>query len=153
MMLCQPIQELDNVVLRDARKDPLGKSLAGFNLIIFYDVLHEALNPAQVLEEARAALADDGVLLIGDMATKGGIRENLKLLPAPMSKMMWSYSICLSMACSMAKEGGAREMNKQEAQQDEPGEKGAGNWFVKPLGFNCPTILGNLVTSSLLSTI
>ena len=75
-----------------------------FDLVTTYDVLHDAPKPEQLVEEAAAALAPGGVWLLGDMAARDGVRENVEQHPGAAT--MYAFSTCLCMACALSEPGG-----------------------------------------------
>ena len=126
--------KLPNASVVDARKTPMGAALCGnqisgapiywrggsrrtnslvdfhtgaagpFDLVTTYDVLHDAPKPEQLVEEAAAALAPGGVWLLGDMAARDGVRENVERHPGAAT--MYAFSTCLCMACALSEPGG-----------------------------------------------
>ena len=73
-------------------------------MVTTYDVLHDAPKPEQLVEEAAAALAPGGVWLLGDMAARDGVRENVERHPGAAT--MYAFSTCLCMACALSEPGG-----------------------------------------------
>ena len=95
--------KLPNASVVDARETPMGAA-GPFDLVTTYDVLHDAPKPEQLVEEAAAALAPGGVWLLGDMAARDGVRENVEQHPGAAT--MYAFSTCLCMACALSEPGG-----------------------------------------------
>ena len=95
--------KLPNASVVDARETPMGAA-GPFDLVTTYDVLHDAPKPEQLVEEAAAALAPGGVWLLGDMAARDGVRENVERHPGAAT--MYAFSTCLCMACALSEPGG-----------------------------------------------
>ena len=95
--------KLPNASVVDARETPMGAA-GPFDLVTTYDVLHDAPKPEQLVEEAAAALAPSGVWLLGDMAARDGVRENVEQHPGAAT--MYAFSTCLCMACALSEPGG-----------------------------------------------
>ena len=95
--------KLPNASVVDARETPMGAA-GPFDLVTTYDVLHDAPKPEQLVEEAAAALSPSGVWLLGDMAARDGVRENVEQHPGAAT--MYAFSTCLCMACALSEPGG-----------------------------------------------
>ena len=95
--------KLPNASVVDARETPMGAA-GPFDLVTTYDVLHDAPKPEQLVEEAAAALGPGGVWLLGDMAARDGVRENVEQHPGAAT--MYAFSTCLCMACALSEPGG-----------------------------------------------
>ena len=95
--------KLPNASVVDARETPMGAA-GPFDLVTTYDVLHDAPKPEQLVEEAAAALAPGGKWLLGDMAARDGVRENVERHPGAAT--MYAFSTCLCMACALSEPGG-----------------------------------------------
>lgn len=102
----QPLLQ-GNVVCHDARKtgESMGDYPDQFDIAIVFDVLHDATDPNDLIHQIRRALKPGGVLLLADIPSKEGVRENLKAMAMPDQYL--GYSLCLCMSCSLSEQGGA----------------------------------------------
>ncbi len=89
---------LDNVeIVHDRGEDlPAG---AGFDLALTFDCLHDMTHPDATLAAIRAALADDGTLLVKEIRCADTLTQNMH---NPMLAMMFGFSLtaCMSSATS-----------------------------------------------------
>lgn len=97
--------KLTNAFLVDANIDPLGNHKDDYEVLVTFDVLHDAPNPQELIRQARAALKSGGVWILGDIAGKSSVRENITRNVAAGTQL--AFSTCLCMACSLSSEGGA----------------------------------------------
>ena len=98
---------LANASVRDARDEPLDRAAERdpYDIIVTFDVLHDAATPADLIRQARAALRPDGVWLLADVAGEDGVRANVRANAA--ASTMLAFSTCLCMSCALSEEGGA----------------------------------------------
>ena len=68
------------------------------------DVLHDLPNPAAAVAAARSCLADDGVWMVADIKTRGGLEENRQI---PVLPLMYAMSILYCMSSAMSEPNGA----------------------------------------------
>ena len=94
---------LDNLSFRSGSFDDL-VDLEGVDLLLTLDVIHDLPRPADAVRAARACLADDGVWLVADIKTRGGLEENR---PIPVLPLMYGMSILYCMSSAMSEPGGA----------------------------------------------
>lgn len=94
-----------NAFLIDANEDPLGDHEHEYDVITTYDVLHDAPNPAELIQQVRKALKPNGVWLLADIPTKDTLRENIET--NPKARNYFAFSTCLCMSCSLSAKGGA----------------------------------------------
>lgn len=97
--------KLKNAFLIDANDDPLGNHMHEYDVITTFDVLHDAPNPAELIRQVKSALKPGGVWLLGDIAGKASMRENITDNVAAATQ--FAFSTCLCMACSLSTLDGA----------------------------------------------
>jgi hypothetical protein len=97
--------KLKNAFLIDANEDPLGSHTNEYDVITTFDVLHDAANPAELIRQVKAALKPGGVWLLGDIAGKSSMRENI--VDNVAAGTQFAFSMCLCMACSLSTDDGA----------------------------------------------
>ena len=95
---------LANVHFHDARQEPLPGDHR-FDLVTTFDCLHDMTQPAEVVRDLRAAVADDGVWLLVDMKARDTFAENMA--KNPMAALMYGTSVLSCLASSLSEEGGA----------------------------------------------
>ena len=95
---------LTNLSFRHGTFDDLAELDAPVDLLLTLDVIHDLPRPGAAVRSARACLADDGVWMVADMKTRGGLEENRKI---PVLPMMYSMSILYCMSSAMSEPGGA----------------------------------------------
>ena len=81
--------------------------LSGFSevdLLVTLDVLHDLPNPSAAVAQARSCLADDGVWMVADIKTKGGLEDNRDI---PVLPLMYAMSILYCMSSAMSEPNGA----------------------------------------------
>jgi 2-polyprenyl-3-methyl-5-hydroxy-6-metoxy-1,4-benzoquinol methylase len=84
--------------VRDARSlDP-----AAYDLVTAFDVIHDLPRPAETLAAIHAALRDDGVFLMVDIAASSHLHENLE---HPLGPALYTSSIFHCMTVSLANDG------------------------------------------------
>jgi len=74
-----------------------------YDLITAFDVIHDLARPARTLEAVSAALRDDGVFLMGDIAASSNLEENID---HPLGPALYTFSVFYCMTVSLG-EGGA----------------------------------------------
>eukprot|EP00586_Coscinodiscus_wailesii_P001780 CAMPEP_0172491894 /NCGR_PEP_ID=MMETSP1066-20121228/22817_1 /TAXON_ID=671091 /ORGANISM="Coscinodiscus wailesii, Strain CCMP2513" /LENGTH=416 /DNA_ID=CAMNT_0013261189 /DNA_START=108 /DNA_END=1358 /DNA_ORIENTATION=- len=99
---------VSNVFLHDATEE--GESLGDFewrfDVILTFDVLHDAAKPEDLIRQARRALKPKtGVWLLADIPSKDTLRENITDMQNPAT--YFAFSLCLCMSCSLSEEGGS----------------------------------------------
>lgn len=94
---------LTNLSFRVGTFDDLA-DLGGVDLLVTIDVLHDLPNPHAAVGAARACLADDGVWLVADVKTRGGLEENRHI---PVLPLMYSMSILYCLSSAMSEPDGA----------------------------------------------
>lgn len=89
---------LDNVEIVHGRAEDLPAG-AGFDLALTFDCLHDMTRPDEALTAVRAALRDDGTLLVKEIRCADTLSENMH---NPMLAMMFGFSLtsCMSSATS-----------------------------------------------------
>jgi precorrin-6B methylase 2 len=97
--------QVKNAFLMDANEDSLGSHENEYDVIMTFDVLHDAPDPKELIRQARAALKPDGVWILGDVAGKASVRENVTKNAG--AGMQLAFSTCLCMACSLSTKDGA----------------------------------------------
>lgn len=81
--------------------------LCGFSdvdLLLTLDVLHDLPDPAAAAAHARSCLADDGVWIVADIKTRGGLEENRQI---PVLPLMYAMSILYCLSSAMSEPNGA----------------------------------------------
>lgn len=94
---------VENVSFRSGTFDDL-RELDHVDLLLTLDVIHDLPRPGDAVHAARSCLADDGVWLVADIKTRGGLEENRKI---PVLPLMYGMSILYCMSCAMSEPGGA----------------------------------------------
>ncbi|MFD8691186.1 class I SAM-dependent methyltransferase [Streptomyces sp. NPDC059651] len=73
-----------------------------YDLITAFDVIHDLARPARALAAVAAALAPDGVFLMGDIAASSRLEENID---HPLGPALYTFSVFYCMSVSLG-EGG-----------------------------------------------
>lgn len=73
-----------------------------WDVVCAFDVVHDLAHPAEVLEAARAVLADDGMFLMIDSGAPPTLDEQARL---PWAPMMYGVSIGHCLTVSLAQDG------------------------------------------------
>ena len=73
-----------------------------YDLITAFDVIHDLARPARALAAVAAALAEDGVFLMGDIAASSRLEENID---HPLGPALYTFSVFYCMSVSLG-EGG-----------------------------------------------
>ncbi|MEZ5165095.1 MAG: class I SAM-dependent methyltransferase [Acidimicrobiales bacterium] len=94
---------LGNLSFRQGSFDDLGP-LGPVDLLLTLDVLHDLPRPGDAVRAARSCLADDGVWLVADIKTRGGLEDNRRI---PVLPLMYGMSILYCMSSAMSEPGGA----------------------------------------------
>jgi SAM-dependent methyltransferase len=80
----------------------------GYDLVCFFDCLHDMGDPVRAAAHAREALADDGTLLLVEPAAGDDLADNLN----PISRLFYAGSVFLCTPSSLAQDG-ARGLGAQ----------------------------------------
>lgn len=83
-----------------------------FDLICFFDCLHDMGDPVSAAKHARSALKDDGTVLLVEPMAGDSLEENLQ---SPIAPLFYSASTFLCVANSMS-QGGAPVLGAQAGQ-------------------------------------
>ena len=94
-----------NASLIDANVNPLGTHEHQYDVIMTFDVLHDAPNPAELIQQVKKALKPGGVWILGDIPAKDTLRENIE--NNPKARVYFAFSTCLCMSCSLSTKDGA----------------------------------------------
>ena len=79
-------------------------NMDGVDLLLTLDVIHDLPRPGDAVRAARSCLSDDGIWLVADIKTRGGLEDNRKI---PVLPMMYGMSILYCMSSAMSEPGGA----------------------------------------------
>ncbi|KAI2509272.1 sterol 24-C-methyltransferase [Fragilaria crotonensis] len=98
--------KLRNVFLHDANEaeNSLGDHENAFDVVTTFDVLHDAPNPAALIDQVRRALKSSGVWLLADIPAAPTMRDNIA---NPSGGLYFAFSACLCMSCSLSTKDGA----------------------------------------------
>ena len=94
---------LDNLSFRSGAFDDL-VNLSAVDLLVTLDVLHDLPNPQAAVLAAKSCLAGDGVWMVADIKTRGGLEENRAI---PVLPLMYAMSILYCMSSAMSETDGA----------------------------------------------
>lgn len=94
---------LANLTFRVGVFDDLA-NLDDVGLLLTLDVIHDLPRPGEAVRSARACLADDGVWMVADIKTRGGLEENRRI---PVLPLMYGMSILYCMSSAMSEPDGA----------------------------------------------
>ena len=94
---------LTNLSFQSGTFDDLG-DFSDVDLLVTLDVLHDLPNPGAAVAAARSCLADDGVWMVADIKTRGGLEENRNI---PVLPLMYAMSILYCMSSAMSEPNGA----------------------------------------------
>ena len=94
---------IDNLSFREGTFDDLA-SVGPIDVLLTLDVLHDLPRPGAAVRSARESLADDGVWVVADIKTRGGLEDNRKI---PVLPLMYSMSILYCMSSAMSEPDGA----------------------------------------------
>lgn len=95
---------LHNLRVCDGRIAPLGSAGGCYELVVTYDVLHDATDPLGLAQQVRRALTPGGVWLMADINSKHGVRANVA---DPKAALYLAFSVCLCMSSALSEAGGA----------------------------------------------
>jgi SAM-dependent methyltransferase len=103
-----------------------GYAEAGFDLICFFDALHDMGDPVGAAQHARAALADGGTAMIVEPYAADAVEDNA----GPIARLYYSASTVLCTAHAISENGGhALGAQAGEARLSEVfAEAGFGHW-------------------------
>ncbi|MER6118145.1 class I SAM-dependent methyltransferase [Streptomyces sp. NPDC001743] len=95
-----------------------------YDLITAFDVIHDLARPARALAAVAAALAEDGVFLMGDIAASSRLEENID---HPLGPALYTFSVfyCMSVSLGQGGEGLGTVWGEQTA-RDMLAEAGFG---------------------------
>lgn len=87
-----------------------------YDLVTAFDVIHDLARPAAALAAIAAALRDDGVFLMGDIAASSRLEENID---HPLGPGLYTFSVfyCLSVSLSEGGEGLGTAWGEQTARR------------------------------------
>ena len=94
---------VSNLSFRTGTFDDL-TDLGPIDLLLTLDVIHDLPHPRAAVRSARSSLADDGVWLVCDIKTRGGLEDNRKI---PVLPLMYGMSILYCMSSAMSEPDGA----------------------------------------------
>ncbi len=94
---------IDNLEFRSGSFDDLA-DLESVDLLLTLDVLHDLPRPAEAAAAAAGCLADDGVWLVADIKTRGGLEDNRRI---PVLPLMYGMSVLYCMSSAMSEPDGA----------------------------------------------
>ena len=94
---------LTNLSFRSGTFDDL-RDFSDVDLLVTLDVLHDLPDPAAAAAAARSCLAEDGVWMVADIKTRGGLEENRHI---PVLPLMYAMSILYCMSSAMSEPNGA----------------------------------------------
>ena len=94
---------LANVELHHARAEDVPAG-AGYDLVLALDCLHDMTRPDQALAAVRAAIADDGTLLVKEIRSTGDWQRDQR---NPVLAMMYGFSVQTCMSSALSEPGGA----------------------------------------------
>jgi len=94
---------LTNVALHHARAEDVPAG-AGYDLVLALDCLHDMTHPAKALAAIRAAVADDGTLLVKEIKSSGDWQRDQR---NPMLAMLYGFSVQTCLSSALSEPGGA----------------------------------------------
>lgn len=92
-----------NVTFTHARAEDVPAG-AGYDLVLTLDCLHDMTHPADALAAVRAALAEDGTLLIKEIRSSGSWQQDRR---NPVLAMMYGFSVMTCMSSALSEPDGA----------------------------------------------
>jgi len=92
-----------NLEFRSGSFDDLSE-VDSVDLLLTLDVLHDLPRPADAAAAAAACLAPDGIWLVADIKTRGGLEDNRRI---PVLPLMYGMSVLYCMSSAMSEPGGA----------------------------------------------
>ena len=102
--------------------DAVGYKGRGFDLIAFFDCLHDMGNPVGVSRHAREAISDDGTAMIVEPFANDRLADNLN----PVGRVMYGASTQICVPVSLARNGPALGAQAGEARLREVVVDGGG---------------------------
>ena len=102
--------------------DAVGYADKGFDLIAFFDCLHDMGDPVGVSRHAREALNSDGTAMIVEPFANDRLQDNLN----PVGRLMYGASSQICVPVSLARNGPALGAQAGEARMREVVMKGGG---------------------------
>jgi len=97
--------KLSNAYFHNESEEPMDQMQGGFDIVTTFDVLHDAANPAELIQQVRKALKPNGVWLLADIPAAPSLRESIETKPS--SAVYLGFSVCLCMSCSLSTKDGA----------------------------------------------
>ncbi len=97
--------EADRLRLTNARfevRDALSLEAGAYDLVTAFDVVHDLPKPAETLRAIHAALRENGIFLMVDIAASSHVHENLE---HPLGPALYTASIFHCMTVSLASDG------------------------------------------------
>jgi SAM-dependent methyltransferase len=91
----------DRVAFETAPADGFGGD--GYDLVCFFDCLHDMGDPVRAAAHAREVLADDGALLLVEPMAEDELADNLH----PLGRLFYAGSVFLCVPSSLAQDGAA----------------------------------------------
>ncbi|MCP9271975.1 class I SAM-dependent methyltransferase [Mycolicibacterium arenosum] len=91
--------------------DAVGYDGKGFDLIAFFDCLHDMADPVSAARHARSAVADDGVAMIVEPFAGDRVQDNMN----PVGRVMYGASTQICVPVSLARNGPALGAQAGEA--------------------------------------
>lgn len=87
-----------------------------YDLITAFDVIHDLARPTRTLAAVSAALREDGVFLMGDIAASSRLEENID---HPLCPALYAFSVfyCMSVSLGEGGEGLGTVWGEQKARQ------------------------------------
>jgi SAM-dependent methyltransferase len=76
---------------------------SGYDLVTFFDCLHDMGDPVAAARRAREVLAPDGTLMVVEPRAGGSVEENLN----PVGRIFYAASALICTPCSLAQPGAA----------------------------------------------
>lgn len=102
--------------------DAVGYRDKGFDLIAFFDCLHDMADPVGVARHAREAMSDDATAMIVEPFANDEVQDNLN----PVGRVMYGASTQICVPVSLARNGPALGAQAGEARLREVVVDGAG---------------------------
>jgi SAM-dependent methyltransferase len=102
--------------------DAVGYQDKGFDLIAFFDCLHDMGDPIGVSRHARGAISDDGTAMIVEPFANDRVQDNLN----PVGRVMYGASTQICVPVSLARKGPALGAQAGEARLREVVVDGGG---------------------------
>ena len=104
--------------------DAVGYEGKGFDLIAFFDCLHDMADPISVSRHARKAISDDGTAMIVEPFANDRVRDNLN----PVGRVMYGASTQICVPVSLARKGPA--LGAQAGEARLPGPRPMLKWWL-----------------------